>query len=235
MSIQPTPLVLSSKTISHYLASPDGDGPWPAVVVLHEAFGLNADICRIADRFAANGYLALAPDLVGGGRIRCLARAFFDLSRGEGPVVDLATEVVDWLTARQDCDSGRVGVVGFCMGGGFAFLLGLSGKVGAVAPSYAAPPKELERLAGSCPVVASYGARDRVFAKFAEPVRHRLEEAGVSHDVRLYADAGHSFMNKPEGHRIIKLLGRPLLALGYRPTEAEDAWRRILAFFARHL
>lgn len=228
-------LALPTRTIVGYLASPPGDGPFPAVVVIHEAFGLNDDIRRIADRVADAGYLAIAPDLLDGGRLVCMAQAMAALQRGEGALRDVAEHVVDWLGGRGDVAADRIGVIGFCMGGGFAYLLGLTGKVAAVAPNYGMPPKDLQRLERSCPVVASYGGRDRIFRKYGPRVEDVLDRAGIDHDVLTYPAAGHSFMNDAEGHTIMKLVGRPLLAVGFDPAAAEHAWQRILRFFGEHL
>lgn len=229
------PLRLPAGTIAAYVSRPAGDGPWPAVVVMGEAWGLNDDIRRIADRFADNGYLAVAPDLVEGGKLRCMAQAFTQLARGEGPLVTLAGEVVDWVAARADCADGRVGVAGFCLGGGYAFLLGLTGKVRAVAPFYGRPPSEVDRLAGSCPVVASFGGRDRMTARHAGPVAAVLDAAAVPHDVTVYPDSGHSFMNDPADRPVVTALGRLTGMAGFNPVDSEDGWRRMLAFFGEHV
>lgn len=226
---------LTTGPVNGYLASPEAAGPVPGVVVLHEAFGLNDDIRRIADRFAANGYVALAPHLFGNLGLRCIARATRDLSRGEGPVVDQAEAVVEWLGRRPEVEEQRIGVAGFCMGGGLAFLLGVGGSVRAAAPNYGQPPKDLERLLDSCPVVASFGGRDRMFRRYAGPVEQTLERGGIPNDVVVYPEAGHSFMNAPAGHTVVNALSRPLLGTGFRPDDADDAWRRILDFFATHL
>jgi carboxymethylenebutenolidase len=214
-----------------YLAVPAEGSPWPGVVVLHQGYGLDDDIRRITDRVASMGYLAVAPDLIEGGGWRCLARLFRDLRRGSGESIDKVEGVVDWLRARADC-SGAVGAIGFCLGGGFAFLLGTKGAVEASAPNYGLVPDNLE---GSCPVVASYGGRDRIFGKYADRAWQRLEKSGVPNDVKLYPDAGHGFMNQSRGHNFIESLGRPFLAIGYERAAAEDAWRRIERFFARYL
>lgn len=228
-------LVLPSGTIAGYVSRPTGDGPWPAVVVMSEVWGVNDDIRRIADRFAANGYLAMAPDLVEGGRLSCMARAMAQLARGEGPLVSLAGEVVDLVAARPDCADGRVGVAGFCLGGGYAFLLGLTGKVRAVAPFYGRPPSPVERLGSSCPVVASFGGRDPMTRRSAEPVRAALAAAGVPHDVKVYPDSGHSFMNDAADHPVVTALGRFTGMAGFNPADSEDGWRRMLGFFAEHV
>jgi carboxymethylenebutenolidase len=203
-------------------------------MVLSEAFGLNDDIRRIADRFAAAGYVAAAPDLFEGGSPGCLMRAFRDLRRGGGPLVDRALAMIDALAATPDVAPDRIGVAGFCLGGGYAMLLGTTGKVRTVSAAYGRPlPAGL--VGRLCPVVASFGGRDRMFGRQGPDLARRLSEAGIPHDVKTYPEAGHSFMNRPEGHRMSALASRPLLAVGYDEDAAGDAWRRILEFFARHL
>lgn len=227
-----TRIDLPSGALTAYVVGQEN--PAPGVVVLHEAFGLNDDIRRLTDRTASLGHVAVAPDIVEGGRVRCLARAFGDLRRGRGPMLDRVYETVEWLRARPDVEGDRIGVIGFCLGGGFAFLLGISGRVQAVAPNYGkAPPAEA--LARSCPVVASYGGRDRYLRRDPERVAAALSAAGVTHDLKVYPDAGHSFLNRPAGHRISRALSRPFLSLGYDADAADDTWRRIEAFFAEHL
>ena len=161
-------LYIAGDPIPGYLSVPESGGPWPGAVVLHQAFGLDDDIRRITDRVAAMGYLSVAPDLVAGGGWRCIARLFRDLSRGFGENVEKVEAVITWLRSRADC-SGKVGAIGFCMGGGYAFLLGSKGQVDVTAPNYGAVPPE---LASSCPVVGSYGAEDRVTRKGAQRCSH---------------------------------------------------------------
>lgn len=226
-------IYLPGEPLPGYLGVPEDAGPWPGVVVLHQAFGLDDDIRRITDRLADMGYLAIAPDLLAAGRIRCLARLFRDVQRGRGESVETVSALVDWLKVRADC-TGIVGAVGFCVGGGLAYLLGCSGSVAVTAPNYAkAPPDNF--WPRSCPVVASYGQRDRVFAKHAAKAREALAQNEIVHDVKLYPDAGHSFMNQTEGHAIMTALTRPFLSVEYNREAAEDAWLRIEKFFASYL
>lgn len=203
--------------------------------MLHEAWGLNDDIRAITDRLGGMGYVALAPDLLDGGRLTCMARAMVDMQRGSGRTPRLVEEVADWLASRDDVDGERVGAIGFCMGGGFAFMLGLSGKAAAVAPNYGKPPSDLDELERSCPVVASYGGRDLAFGRYGPKVQAALEAGGVGNDVVTYPGSGHSFMNRAHGHRISKAINRPILRTGYNAADAEDAWIRIERFFAEHL
>jgi carboxymethylenebutenolidase len=227
-------LELGGETLDGYLAERPGHGLGPGMVVLHEAFGLNDDIRSIADKCAGLGYTAVAPDLIGGGSLGCMVRAFRDMLRGNGPALDLAESVVGWLGRRPEVDPDRIAVVGFCMGGGFAYLLGIGGNVAAVAPNYGKPP-DLDRLEASCPVVASYGEKDRVFRRYAPKVERALSLAAVPNDIELYPNSGHSFMNDAQGHRLEARLARPVMTVGFNPQDADDAWSRIERFFAAHV
>lgn len=218
---------------AHLAVPPVGEGPWPAVVVLHEAFGLTDGIRQISDRFASAGYLAVAPDLfTAGGAWRCIRSTFRSLMAGEGKAFDDIEAVRLWVADRDDC-TGRVGVGGFCMGGGFA-LVAASRGFNASAPNYGMLPKNPnEALRGACPVVASYGAKDRALKGTAPKLARSLATLGVEHDVKEYPDAGHSFLNR---HNLGPFSALERVAgLGYHQPSAEDAWDRILRFFDRHL
>ncbi len=218
---------------AHLSVPPGGGGPWPGVVVLHELLGLTDDIRRQNDRLAGAGFLAVAPDLFSaGGALRCLRATFGALTSGHGAAVDDVLAVRDWLTGRPDC-AGPVGVLGFCMGGGFALLLAARG-FDAAAPSYGPLPREARTvLAGACPVVASYGRRDPMLRGVAGRLESVLTELGVEHDVKEYPDAGHSFLNQ---HRTGPFASLERVAgLGHDPVAADDAWARMLAFFDHHL
>src|ERR671921_1036480 len=106
-----------------YLAEPTSAPPWPGVVLLHEIFGLNDDLRAKADRFASRGYIALAPDLLdlGGPRALCVLGALRALNARKGPAFDAIEAARAELAGREAC-TGRIGVIGFCMGGGFAVL-----------------------------------------------------------------------------------------------------------------
>jgi carboxymethylenebutenolidase len=218
-------------TLPGYLAVPSGAGPWPGVVVLHEAFGLTDDIRKQADRFADNGYLALAPDLFGWGSMaRCLVSSFRQMLKGEGRIFDDVGGARRFLADRDDC-TGSVGVIGFCFGGGLALLTAPSG-FDVSAPNYGHLPKDpLQRLAGSCPTVASYGAKDRQLRGAAAKLQSVLAELDVEHDVKQYPTAKHGFLFKHTG----KQAWTEPLAVAYDADAADDAWQRIFAFFDGHL
>jgi carboxymethylenebutenolidase len=216
-----------------YAAEPATRPPWPGVVVVHEALGLNDDIRAKADRFASRGCLVLAPDLFSvGRRPLCVAAAFRALFTGAGPALDVLDAARAELAGRPDC-TGRVGVVGFCMGGGFALLAAPRPGVSAVAANYGQLPRDPAGFfRGACPVVASYGGKDRMLRGAAAKLEAALEANGVAHDVKEYPEASHSFMTAYHGG-----LGAwaRVAGIGLHAPAADDAWRRIDAFLDRHL
>ncbi|WP_432496622.1 dienelactone hydrolase family protein [Kineococcus gypseus] len=218
------------------LGTPAGEGPWPGVVVVHEAFGVDDVMRRQVARMASAGYLTLMPDLfTAGGARRCLVSTMRAVAAGHGrPFVDVEAARA-WLAAAPG-STGRTGVLGFCMGGGFALLTASRGFDVASA-NYARLPEDPERaLAGACPVVASYGGADPALRGSAARLEEVLQRLGVEHDVREYPGAGHSFLNDAMvGPRPLRPLLRRVLHVGPDPEAAADAWRRIEDFFAAHL
>ena len=216
-----------------YLSVPIGSGRHHGVVVIQDAFGLSDDIRQQADILAAAGYLALAPDLYSGRGLRCVVATIRASRSGRGDVyadIDAARAL---LAAREDC-TGAIGIIGFCMGGGFALLCAPRGfAVSSV--NYGEVPEDIDqRIAGSCPIVGSYGARDRGMPGRAARLERALNAADIPHDVKEYRDAGHSFLNRlNEGPLLTPLMH--VAGLGYHQPSAEDAWRRILTFFAEQL
>src|SRR5690242_391636 len=149
-----------SAELRGYLARPSGDGPWPGLVAVHELFGLDEQFRRHCDRLAAAGYLTLGVDLFSdGGPRRCIVATMRSLFRGKGkPVADIDAGRRH-LAEAVDC-TGKVGIIGFCMGGGFALLCAPRGFDVAAANYGQAPSHPAEHFRDSCPVVASYGGRD---------------------------------------------------------------------------
>jgi carboxymethylenebutenolidase len=224
----------STRELKAYLAEPLGDGPWPGVVVIMDSLGLSDDIRQQADRLAAAGYLAFAPDLYSGRGLRCVLATLRASRSGEGEAYDDIEAARRWLVDRDDC-SGRVGVIGFCMGGGFALLSAPQFDFAAASVNYGEVPSDAaDRLRGSCPIVASYGRRDRTLAGRARRLEEALTELGVAHDIREYPNAGHSFMNRINVGPLLAPAVQ-FVAFNYHQPSAEDSWRRILTFFDQHL
>ena len=228
--------VVGGRTINAHLAVPESGAPAPAILVLHEILGLNDDIRRITQRFAAEGLVALAPDIFEGRGPKpiCIVRTMRQIVRGEGPAVDDMLAARDWLVERPEVDGDRVGVAGFCMGGGFALLLGSLGDFKVAAPFYGDVRPDIERYRDICPVVGGWGADDRYFAAKGRLVRRHLERLGVPHDIEIYDGAGHSYMSQHAPWMMAMAPFTPLKAR-YHPEAAEDSWRRMRAFFAEHL
>jgi carboxymethylenebutenolidase len=221
-------------TRAGYLAIPPAaPGPWPGVVVIHEVLGLNDDIRRKADEFAAHGYLALAPDLFDGKSwIRCIRNAFTQLRAGRGPAFTVLEAARAFLASRED-STGKTGVIGFCMGGGFALLCAPRDGFAVAAVNYGEVPKDAETaLAGACPVVGSFGGRDPMGTKHPERLQRALAVLEVPHDVHVYPGSGHRFMTQATGAgAVLAKVSR----MSFQPEDAADAWQRIFAFFGTYL
>jgi carboxymethylenebutenolidase len=208
-------------------------GPWPGVVVIHEAFGLTDDIRQKAGELAAHGYLALAPDLYQGKSwVRCVRGAMKQVRAGSGPAFTELEAARSFLAGREDC-TGKTGVIGFCLGGGFALLCAPREGFSAASVNYGEVPEDAERaLAGACPIVASYGARDPMGTKHPERLQRALTVLEVPHDVKVYPGVGHRFLTKSSGARAALA---KLARINYVEADAADAWQRIYQFFGHYL
>ena len=214
----------SPAPLKGFLAAPARQGPAPAVVVIHEIFGLNDDIRGTTRRLADAGYVAVAVDLFSGGnRAACMLSVIGGmLSRriDSAPVRSLQA-VVEWIKRRPEADAERIGVIGFCMGGGYALLLACADDdIRAASVFYGMNPRPLSVVAAACPVVGSYPEKDFT-RKAAVALESAVAGYGVPHDLKVYPGTRHGFFSA----------GRDVFA----PEAAEDAWARTLGFFNAHM
>jgi carboxymethylenebutenolidase len=213
-----------TETIPAYLAQPATEGKHPAVVVIHEAYGLNDNIKSVADRFANEGYVALAVDLFGNrNRAMCMFRIFsgtFFNSLDHAAIHELKATIT-YLEKQPNVDANRVGAIGFCMGGNLAMCWACSDqRLKVAAPFYGMLPRPLEAVARACPIVGSYPEDDWTL-KGARLLDAELARHNVKHEVKIYPNAKHSFFNDQ---------GR-----NYNEAAAKDAWERTLAFFKEQI
>ena len=207
-----------------YLAVPDRPGPRPAVVVIHEAFGLNDNIKDICRRFADAGYVALAVDLfTDRNRAVCMTRYMAGLLLGSVNrygINDLKAALT-YLAKNRDVDAKRMGAIGFCMGGGFAIAWACTdSRLKAIAPFYSTNPRPLDVVSRLCPVVGSYPEKDFT-ANAGRKLDEALDKSGIAHDIKIYPGAEHSFFNDK--------------AKSYDKAAAEDSWTRVMKFFGEQI
>ncbi|CAN5116619.1 hypothetical protein BH11ACT3_BH11ACT3_14240 [soil metagenome] len=217
--------------------------PKGALIVIHEIWGLVAHITDVADRYAAEGYLVLAPDLLSDAGVtpdigeelmaimteqdpekRAIGQPRLREAFGSIRAPEFAAEavaklklVVDALASEPGID-GRIGVLGFCFGGTYSFALAAADdRVKAAVPFYGAAPS-VDDIAGiHCPVLALYGQNDPALIDALPAVREAMDAARVDFTAQVYSDAGHAFFNDTNPHT-------------YNAVDAADAWARSLAF-----
>ncbi|MEN9608077.1 MAG: hypothetical protein RLZZ06_8 [Actinomycetota bacterium] len=218
------------------LAVPEGKGPFPAVVMVHEVFGIDDAMRSQIKRLASAGYAVLMPDLFSrGGARKCLNATFRALTSGEGQAFDDVESAKQFLQSRSDVTD-KIGVIGFCMGGGFALMLANRGY-DAASVNYGMLPKDLEAtLGGACPIVGSFGAKDAQLKGATEKLNTVLTNLEIAHDVKEYPNSGHAFMNPHQaGGPVFGFILGKVMGAKPNPEDAADAWSRIENFFGEHL
>ncbi len=213
-----------SGQLEGYLAQPEGEGPFPGLVVIHEAYGLNENIRDVARRLAGEGYAALAVDLFAGrNRALCIARFFanFIFNWLNNASINELKATLSYLAAQPGVDETRLGAIGLCMGGTCAIAwAGTDDRLKAIAPFYGMNPRPLTAVERACPIVGSYPAEDFT-ARAGQTLDLVLDRTSVPHDIKVYPDSKHSFFNdRSQNHN---------------PEAASDAWQRVLSFFKTHV
>lgn len=213
------------ETIKAYLAVPEKEGKHPALIVVHEWWGLNEQMKSVADRIAKAGFVALVPDLYRG-KVGQDAESAHELMRGlpdERAIADLKA-AADFLIKSERVMAKSLGIVGFCMGGRLSLLSSLEdSRFRATVLCYGRPetdPQKLKKLAG--PFLGIFGGADQgIGTEQIEALRKGLESAGKKTEIKVYEGAGHAFMNEKGRH--------------YKEDAAADAWKRIFRFFDENL
>jgi carboxymethylenebutenolidase len=209
-----------------YLAKPTGSAPWPAVIVIQEWWGLDEQTKSIADRFAAQGYLAFSPDLYhgelaqlgDGDKAMSLVQKY-----GPGAPVELQG-LFDALKTHPQVN-GKVGSVGFCFGGRMSLSLGISRPLDAICTFYGGGMQQIFDQLGAikCPVLGLFGDQDvSIPVGTVEQFDLLLDKVGVEHEIIVYPNSGHAFFRDSDSQV-------------YKPEASKDAWERVKKFFQKNL
>ena len=210
-------------TLAGYLSQPEGKGPFPAVIMLHEWWGLNPQIKEQADTLAREGYVVFAPDLYEGKLAtdpKTAGQYMNELDQAKA--LATMTAAYRWVREQPITKGRKIGSVGWCMGGGLSLQLGLHEPIDAVAMYYGLVEKDpavLKKLKG--PVLGIFADRDGwITSEMVKGFETALKTTPVRHQIHRY-DADHAFAN-PSGPN-------------YKSEMATDAWSKTVAFFKANL
>jgi carboxymethylenebutenolidase len=206
---------MANIAVPFFLALPADEPPWPGVVVIMEGMGITAQLLRVCERLANEGYAVAAPDLFwrfGGSNPEAGGMPYRELKQPDG-----RADIVETVARLRAMGASKVGITGFCMGGTYSYVAATTGvAVDAAAPFYGAGIAQ-QLAEPTCPLLAFFGGRDDYITRADIGV----VEARYPGDVIVYEDAGHGFMRD----------GSP----SYNEAAASDAWERLLTFFGAHL
>lgn len=228
-----------------YHSYPDDDEKHPGLVLIEEVWGVNSHIKSVSDRFAAEGFSVLAPELLPEGLLAAatpeLQRDLFDPEKrneaqpklraamqpimqpeyAKGAIATLKA-CVDHLLADAHVNS-KVGVLGFCFGGTYSYHLAAhDARLSAAVPFYGQSPTEAETPDIHCPVLAFYGDQDAPLMQSLPSLKENMKKNRAKFEAVVYPNAGHAFFNDTN-------------VRAYRREAANDAWKRTLAFLRRDL
>jgi carboxymethylenebutenolidase len=212
----------NGQTCQGYLATPDGGGP--GVVVIQEWWGLVPHVKDVCERFAREGFVAVAPDLYHGATTTepDEAQKMMMSLEIEGAARDMSGAVT-FLRNHDAVEPKKVGCVGFCMGGALSLVLGTVAPVDAVVSYYGLPfqPPEWSNL--TAPVLGHFAENDTFFSPAAAaPLFEQLRSQGTAAELHVYKGTDHAFFNDTNEH-------------GHDPEASALSWDRTLAFFRQHL
>ncbi len=210
---------------SGYLVQPEGAGPFPGIVVIHEWWGINENIRAQADRLAREGYVALAVDLFG--KTTTDPNEAMKMVKGldQHKATAELVAAANYLRSLKQVRADRVGSIGWCFGGRQSLMLALADpKLAAAVIYYGSPVTDAEQLKRiKAPLLGIYGEADKsIPMEQVKEFDKALTEAGVRHEIHTYPGAGHAFAN-------------PTRSDAYKPEAASDAWKKTTAFLERYL
>jgi len=214
------------ETVSGYLTLPDGGGKHPAIIVIHEWWGLNDWVRDQAQKYASEGYMALAVDLYRG-KVATTPDEAHILMRGlpdDRGIRDLEAAFA-YLSSRQDVEASKIGAIGWCMGGGWSIKLAEDQpKLAAFVVNYGALPTDPAIIAKiKAPMLGNFGADDKgIPPESVRAFEAAMKADGKNPDIKIYEGAGHAYQN-------------PNNKDGYRKEATEDSDKRITAFFHKEL
>jgi carboxymethylenebutenolidase len=214
------------ETVQGLLYTPAGKGPFPAIIVIHEYWGLNDWIKDQASKLSDEGYVTLAIDLYRG-KVGTTPEEAHEIMRGvpEDRAKRDLVAAFEFLQSQPNVKKDRIGAIGWCMGGGYSLDVALQ------EPTLAADVINYGHLATDtdalkkihAPILGLFGAQDKgITPDDVHKFDATMKQLGKSIDVKIYDDAGHAFEN-------------PNNKTGYRPDDAADAWKRTVSFFAANL
>jgi carboxymethylenebutenolidase len=214
------------ETVQAVLYTPAGKGPFPAILVIHEWWGLNDWIKDQAAKLADQGYVALAIDLYRG-KVATTPDVAHEIMRGvpEDRAKRDLRAAFEFLQSQPNISKDRIGAIGWCMGGGYALDVALEEPtLAADVIAYghlATDPEALKKI--HAPILGLFGAQDQgITPDDVHKFEASLKQLGKKVDIKIYDDAGHAFEN-------------PNNKDGYRPDDAADAWKRTVSFLAENL